>query len=95
METDIGSWTPYYEGLVHGTPRILEVLRANTTPATFYFTGDSLVKHPSGHESRAPGMRLARTRCFHETIGDPFTKSPACCPCFRRKFPTGCACVPT
>ena len=26
METDIGSWTPFYEGLVHGTPRMLDLL---------------------------------------------------------------------
>ncbi len=25
-ETDIGSWTPFYEGLVHGMPVIQELL---------------------------------------------------------------------
>jgi len=46
METDIGSWTPYYEGLQHGTPVILDILDRNAVPATFFFTGDSLRKHP-------------------------------------------------
>ena len=26
METDVGSWSPYYEGLKTGTPKLLQVL---------------------------------------------------------------------
>jgi peptidoglycan-N-acetylglucosamine deacetylase len=36
METDIGSWTPFYEGLTKGAPRILEVLSKNDIKATFF-----------------------------------------------------------
>ena len=25
METDIGSWTPYYEGVTKGTPQMLDL----------------------------------------------------------------------
>ena len=46
METDIGSWTPFYEGLVHGTPRILELLSKHGISATFFFTGDAARSHP-------------------------------------------------
>ena len=45
-ETDVGSWTPYYEGLVHGTPRVLDMLKRHGITATFYFTGDAA--NPSG-----------------------------------------------
>ena len=27
METDVGSWSPYYRGLVEGTPMILDILK--------------------------------------------------------------------
>ena len=58
METDVGSWTPYYEGLVNGTPIILDALEKHALTATFFFTGDSARKHPevtrlvkaAGHE---------------------------------------------
>ena len=31
METDIGSWTPFYEGLTKGTPRLLDLLAEGKT----------------------------------------------------------------
>jgi hypothetical protein len=46
METDVGSFTPFYEGLVNGTPRILDVLAGRGIDATFFFTGDAVRKHP-------------------------------------------------
>ena len=30
METDVGSFTPYYEGVQHGTPEILKICRVDT-----------------------------------------------------------------
>ena len=58
METDIGSWTSFYEGFKHGTPLILDVLKKHDIKATFFFTGDSARKNPeivhmvrdAGHE---------------------------------------------
>ena len=58
METDIGSFTPFYEGLLHGTPVILEILAREGIRATFFFTGDAARQHPevaravlaAGHE---------------------------------------------
>jgi peptidoglycan/xylan/chitin deacetylase (PgdA/CDA1 family) len=58
MKTDIGSWMPFYEGLVKGTPRLLELLSEQETSATFYFTGHAAMTHPdivtmvdaAGHE---------------------------------------------
>ncbi|MGI6384302.1 MAG: polysaccharide deacetylase family protein [bacterium] len=77
METDIGSWTPYYEGLVQGTPRMLEVLAHHGTEATFFFTGEAARTHPeivsmvdeAGHEVGCHTL-------YHETIGDELFPIP-------------------
>lgn len=77
METDVGSWTPFYEGLVQGAPHILEVLERHDVSATFFFTAASAEAHPeivgavkdAGHEIACHGL-------FHETIGDPLFDIP-------------------
>jgi len=71
METDIGSWTAGYEGLRHGTPRILDVLNNQQVPATFFFIGEAASGHPgivrivadAGHEVGCHTLQ-------HETVGD-------------------------
>lgn len=81
METDIGSWTPFYEGLVHGTPVMLEVLRGHEATSTCYFTGDAARRHPevvrsvleAGHEVGAHSL-------FHETVGEPIFDIPGVTP---------------
>lgn len=81
METDVGSWTPWYEGLVHGTPRILEVLRKRGIEATFYFTGASARKHPEVVRAvRDAGHEIGCHTLFHETIGEPLFDIPGMTP---------------
>ena len=46
METDIGSWTPWYKGFKPGTEMILSVLKKNAVTATFFFTADAAQKNP-------------------------------------------------
>ena len=65
METDIGSWTPYYEGFVKGTPKILNVLKKNDITATFYFTGHS-----------ASSVPTSSTPSRHHAIPRPSTPPP-------------------
>jgi len=90
METDIGSWTPFYSGLVNGTPRILAALADEGLRATFFFTGDAARTHPeivrmvadAGHEVGCHGL-------YHETIGDELFQIPGVKPilpeeCYRR-----------
>ncbi len=90
METDIGSWTPFYEGLVHGTPRILEVLSEHGINATFFFVGQAAKLHPdivkmvdkAGHEVGGHSL-------YHETVGDELFPIPGLKPilpeeCFHR-----------
>lgn len=77
METDIGSWTPFYEGLVKGTPRILAALAKHNITATFFFVGDAARRYPqivkmvdrAGHEVGCHTL-------YHETIGDELFPIP-------------------
>ena len=39
METDVGSFTPFYEGVKNGTPLLLELFDKKDIAGTFYFTG--------------------------------------------------------
>jgi peptidoglycan/xylan/chitin deacetylase (PgdA/CDA1 family) len=77
METDIGSYTPFYEGVQHGTPHILKMLEKHNIPATFFWTGHAAENNPdmvrlvrdAGHETGCHGL-------FHETLGDPIFPLP-------------------
>lgn len=81
METDIGSWTPYYEGLLHGTPAILGLLDKYDVTGTFFFTGDSASKHPDvmGRVKKA-GHEIGCHTLFHETVGDQIFEIPGMAP---------------
>jgi peptidoglycan/xylan/chitin deacetylase (PgdA/CDA1 family) len=81
METDIGSFTPYYEGLLGGTPVILEILARHAVSATFFFTGDAARKHPQvvRHVADA-GHEIGSHSLFHETVGDPLFDIPGITP---------------
>jgi len=77
METDIGSFTPFYEGVKHGTPPLLEILSKHGVKATFYWTGHAAEHNPGmvrrvahgGHETGCHGL-------LHETLGDPIFPLP-------------------
>jgi len=71
METDVGSFTPFYEGLVKGAPVILDILARRGVTATFFFTGASARQHPGTPAAvRAAGHEIGCHTLFHETIGD-------------------------
>ncbi len=77
METDVGSFTPFYEGVKHGTPEILRVLAKHGARATFFWTGHAAENNPetvrrvraAGHETGCHGL-------YHETLGDPLFPLP-------------------
>jgi len=77
METDIGSFTPFYEGVQHGTHHVLDVLEKHSIPATFFWTGHAAENNPdivrlvrdAGHETGCHGL-------YHETLGDPLFPIP-------------------
>lgn len=90
METDIGSWTPFYEGLVHGTPKLLEVLAKHGARSTFFFVGDAAREHPEIVKISADaGHEIGCHTLYHETIGDELFPIPGVKPvlpeeCYRR-----------
>lgn len=77
METDIGSFTPFYEGVEHGTPRLLEIMESHGVKSTFFWTGHAAASNPktvrkvcdAGHETGCHGL-------YHETLGDPIFPLP-------------------
>ncbi|WP_090623800.1 polysaccharide deacetylase family protein [Parapedobacter indicus] len=77
METDIGSYTTFYEGVRHGTQPLLDILAEHHIPATFYWTGHAAEHNPemvrhvqqAGHEIGCHGL-------LHETLGDPIFPLP-------------------
>ena len=88
METDIGSWTPFYEGLVHGTPVILDILERHDVNATFFYTGDAARKHPETVQSvQAKGHEIGAHTLFHETIGDSLFDIPGMMPILEEEVP--------
>jgi len=88
METDIGSWTPWYEGLVNGTPVILELLKKHGITATFYFTGDAARKNPATVKAvKEAGHEIGCHTLFHETIGDSLFEIPGMMPILPEEVP--------
>lgn len=77
METDIGSWTPFYEGLVQGTPRILELLAKHNVSGTFFFTGEAAEQNPQVVSSVAKANHeVGCHSLYHETVGDELFPIP-------------------
>jgi len=88
METDVGSWTPYYEGMVHGTRVILDILGRRRVTATFFFTGDAARKRPETvGDVRARGHEIGAHTLFHETIGDSIFDIPGMMPILEEEVP--------
>lgn len=71
METDIGSFIPFYEGVKKGTLPLLKILKKHKARSTSYWTGHAAENNPKmllrvqkeGHETGCHGL-------FHETLGD-------------------------
>ena len=81
METDIGSWTSFYDGFRIGTPRILEILDRRGVTATFFFTADSAQKNPDMVKMvKNAGHEIGCHTLFHETIGDALFEIPGMIP---------------
>ena len=70
METDIGSNTPFYEGLIKGTPRLLKCMANRNINATYYFTAESAQRHPEiVIDVKASGHEIGCHSLHHETLG--------------------------
>jgi len=77
METDVGSFTPFYEGAQNATPKLLELFAKKGVKGTFFFTGDcarknaNIAKLVAGTDNEVGSHSL-----FHETVGDPLFPIP-------------------
>jgi peptidoglycan/xylan/chitin deacetylase (PgdA/CDA1 family) len=88
MDTDIGSWTPHYEGVKNGTSVILDVLDRHEVSATFFFTGDAARKHPETVACvKQRGHEIGAHTLFHETIGDSLFDIPGMMPILPEEAP--------
>jgi hypothetical protein len=77
METDIGSFTESYEGVRHGTPHLLSVMRRHGICATYFWTGHAAEHNPAMvRRVRAAGHEIGCHSVQHETLGDPLFPLP-------------------
>ncbi len=77
METDIGSFTSEYEGVRHGTPRLLEIMADHDARATYFWTGHAAEHNPDTVKSvRLAGHETGCHSLVHETLGDPLFPLP-------------------
>jgi len=77
VETDVGSFTPFYEGLKNGIPRLLEIFEKRDIKATFFFTGEAAKEFP--HVVKEIDKAHHEVGChslYHETIGDELFPIP-------------------
>ena len=81
METDIGSWTPFYEGMVNGTPRLVDCMADRGVSGTFFFTGDAAESHPKVvRDVAAAGHEVGCHSLHHETVGESLFPIPGIYP---------------
>ena len=88
METDVGSFTPFYETTKSGTQKILNIFESHGFKGTFFFTGECAKENPdvvkmvidSGHEVGAHSL-------FHETVGDELFPIPGVKPLLPEEVP--------
>ena len=77
METDVGSFTPFYEGTKHGTPLLLDLFAKKNVKATFFFTGDCARENPQIAKMVAEsGNEVGCHSLYHETLGDELFPIP-------------------
>ncbi len=77
METDVGSFTPFYEGARHGTPRLLDLFQEKGVKGTFFFTGECAKENPDiARLVAGSGNEVGAHSLYHETVGDELFPIP-------------------
>lgn len=88
VETDVGSWTPFYEGVKKGIPRLLTLFERTGVKATFFFTGESAQLHPAKtREVFRAGHEVGCHSLYHETVGDELFSIPGVKPLLPEELP--------
>ena len=77
VETDIGSFTPFYEGVKKGVPILLDMFEKHQVKGTFFFTGESAKENPD--IAKMVANSTSEVGChslYHETVGDELFPIP-------------------
>lgn len=77
VETDVGSFTPFYEGVKNGTPLLLDLFDRHDMKATFYVVANTAKDNPDSIRSiAARGHDVGCHSLAHETVGDALFPLP-------------------
>ena len=77
VETDVGSFTPFYEGVKKGVPILLDIFEKENVKATFYFVGEMAKLNPEIAKLVAKSNNeVGCHSLYHETIGDEIFPIP-------------------
>ena len=80
-ETDVGSWTPFYNGLGPGVSALLGLLAKHGVTATFFFTGHCAKNNPDAvKQVQDAGHEVGCHSLYHETVGDSLFEIPGMYP---------------
>lgn len=76
-ETDVGSFTPFYEGVKRGVPILCDMFAAHDVRGTFFFTGESARENPDiARLVAASPNEVGCHSLYHETVGDELFPLP-------------------
>ena len=76
-ETDVGSFTPFYEGVQHGVPKLLKLFDRHDVKGTFFFTGEASKVNPD--IAKMVAQSTSEVGChslYHKTVGDELFPLP-------------------
>ena len=77
VETDVGSFTPFYESAQKGVPLLLDLFADAGVKGTFYFTGDAAKQNSAIAKLTAEsGNEIGCHSLYHETVGDELFPIP-------------------
>ncbi|MHB1153366.1 MAG: polysaccharide deacetylase family protein [Eubacteriales bacterium] len=76
-ETDVGSFTPFYEGVKRGIPILCDMFARQDVRATFFFTGEAARENPDiARLAAAAPNEIGCHALYHETVGDELFPLP-------------------
>ena len=76
-ETDVGSFTPFYEGVKKGVPLLIDLFEDKGIKSTFFYTGEAAEKNPgSVLMAKRAGHEIGCHSLWHETVGDELFPIP-------------------
>ncbi len=85
-ETDVGSFTPFYEGVKRGVPRLLDILEKKDVLSTFFFTGEAAAQNPEAVKwVMDAGQEVGCHSLYHETVGDELFPLPGVKPLLKHE----------